>query len=478
MRSPRSVLVALLLVLASAQAASAAQTRAFVYATDFGSGAISTVELGPPRTAVIDRASVCSDAVIRYFFGQLYVVERFGCNSIRILDPVTFNVVRQFSTGNNSNPNDICVISPTKAYVTRYDQPDLWIMNPATGGFLGSISLAPFADHDGIPEMNRMVRHGNHVFVTCQRLDRDNFFSPTDSSLVVVIDATTDAIVDADPDVAGAQGILLPRTNPTTEFATTPHGDFLLGCTGAFGVTDGGVVRLDPLTLSAKAVEVTEAQLGGDINDVAVGTGSSGATRAFCVVSDAAFNTKLVSYHRSGAVTVTTVFPGSGFVLADVEVDDRDEVYLCDRTASAPGVRVFAALTGVQLTASAIGTGLPPSDIAFDATEPVGVPEAALAAGPVEFLGAFPNPAPGASLSSIRLRTAGPGTVNVAIVNAAGRTVRAWRSEANGDCVVAWDGRDAMGRAAPSGVYLVRATLECRPGIATGRLVRLAPTRL
>jgi hypothetical protein len=177
-------------------------------------------------------------------------------------------------------------------------------------------------------------------------------------------------------------------------------------------------------------------------------------------------------------VTVTTVFPGSGFVLADVEVDDRDEVYLSDRTASAPGVRVFAALTGVQLTASAIGTGLPPSDIAFDATEPVGVPEGALAAGPVEFLGAFPNPAAGASLSSIRLRTAGPGTVNVTIVNAAGRSVRAWRSEANGECVVAWDGRDATGRTAPSGVYLVRATLEGRPGIATGRLVRLAPTRL
>lgn len=476
--TPRSFLGALVLLSAGAHAASAAQSRAFVYTTDFGSGAISTIELGPPRTAVIDRASVCSDAVIRYFFGQLYVIERFGCDNIRILDPVSFGVVRQFSTGNGSNPNDICVISPTKAYVTRYDTPDLWIMNPATGGFLGSISLAPFADRDGIPEMNRMVRHGGRVFVTCQRLDRDNFFSPTDSSLVVVIDTATDAVVDVDPDHPGPQGILLPRTNPTTEFATTPDGRFLLGCTGAYGVNDGGVVRLDPVALTADAVEVSEAQLGGDINDVAVGTGPTGAQRAFCVVSDASFNTKLLSYERTGPVTVTPIYPATGFVLADVEVDDRDEVYLCDRTASAPGVRVFAATTGVEITSAAIGTGLPPSDIAFDATEPVAVPEAATSGGPVEFLGAFPNPARGAGPSSIRLRTAGPGTLEVAIVNAAGRTVRAWKSEANGDLVLAWDGRDTAGRAVPSGVYLVRASLAGRPGVATGRLVRLAPARL
>jgi hypothetical protein len=473
--SPRSFLGALVLLVAGAHVASAAQSRAFVYTTDFGSGAISTIELGPPRTAVNDRASVCSDAVIRYFFGQLYVIERFGCDNIRILDPVTFGVVRQFSTGNGSNPNDICVISPTKAYVTRYDKPELWIMNPSTGGFLGSISFAPFADRDGIPEMNRMVRHGGRVFVTCQRLDRDNGFLPTDSSLVVVIDAATDAIVDVDPGHPGPQGILLPRTNPTTEFATTPDGRFLLGCTGAYGVNDGGVVRLDPLTLTASTVEVTEAQLGGDISDVAVGTGATGSARAFCVVSDASFNTELLSYERTGPVTVKPIYPATGFVLADVEVDDRDEVYLCDRTASAPGVRVFAATTGVEITAAAIGTGLPPSDIAFDATEPVAVPESRISGGPIEFLGAFPNPARGASLSSIRLRTAGPATLEVAIVNAAGRTVRAWRSEANGDFVLAWDGRDAAGRIAPSGVYLVRASLAGRPGVATGRLVRLAP---
>ena len=178
----RRCFLLLLLLGAVASPARAAGTRAYVYCTDFGSGAISTVEFGPPRTAVNTRASVGSDAVVRWFGGQLYVVERFGLDNIRILDPSTFAVVRQFSVGNGSNPNDIYVVSPTKAYVTRYDKPDLWIVNPSTGGFIGSISLAPFADPDGLPEMNRLTYHAGRLFVSCQRLDRNNFFSPTDSS--------------------------------------------------------------------------------------------------------------------------------------------------------------------------------------------------------------------------------------------------------------------------------------------------------
>lgn len=468
---------------AVATVALAAETRAYVYCTDFGSGAISTIDFGPPRTPVSNRASVCSDAVVRWFGGQLYVIERFGCDNIRILDPATFAVVRQFSVGNGSNPNDIYVVSPTKAYVTRYDTPDLWIVNPATGAFVGNISLAPFADPDGLPEMNHLTYHGGRLFVSCQRLNRDGGFVPTDSSLVVVIDTQTDQVVDADPVAPGSQGILLPLTNPTTEFATTPEGDFLLGCTGGYGVSDGGVVRIDPRTLTAATVEVTEAQLGGDVNDVAVGPGASGVTSAFCVISDASFNTKLVSYHRSGAPSVATVFPATGFVLGDAEVNDLDEVWLCDRTASGPGVRVFAAATNAQLTSGPIGTGLPPSDITFDVVEPVGVPGRPVV-GPgtqgVVFAGIAPNPAEGGRASTIRLRVLAAGTLRVTIIDAAGRAVRTWRLETSGpeERVLTWDGSGDAGRAAPAGVYLVRATLAGRAGVARARLVRLGPGQL
>ena len=146
----------------------ATQSRAFVFATDFGSGNVANVAFAPPRAITPNVAAVCADAVLRHHQGLLYVIERFGCDNVRVLDPANgFALVRQFSVGNGANPNDIVVVSPTKAYVARYDAADLWIVNPSTGAFTGAISLGAFADVDGIPEMNRMAMVGGACSSPC-----------------------------------------------------------------------------------------------------------------------------------------------------------------------------------------------------------------------------------------------------------------------------------------------------------------------
>jgi hypothetical protein len=476
--APALALALAVAALAPPPAARAAETQAIVYTTDFGSGAISTVGFGPPRKSVIDRANVCSDAVLRWSFGHLAVIERFNCDGIRLLDPATWNVIRQFSVGVASNPNDYYETSPTKAYVSRYDSSTVWIVDPSTGAHTGTIPMTAFADHDGIPEMNRMAYYAGRLFVSCQRLDRDNFFSPTDSSVVAVIDCAADTLVDCDPAAPGVQGILLPLTNPTTEFALTPEGDFLLGCTGNYGVNDGGIVRLDPRTLHV-AVEAREADLGGDVNAVAVGPGASGATKAFCVISDASFNTVLVSYARATGLGVHTVRAGSGFVYADIGVSDRNELWLCDRTPQAPGMRVFAAANDSELTTGPIGTGLPPQDLVFDVTDPVGVgpgPGGPGGAAGVAFVNAAPNPSWGGGAVALALTVDRPGTVRLAILDARGRLVRAFTREIDraGAWSCTWDGKGGDGFPAASGVYYVRATLSGRSGAASIRLVRLS----
>ena len=103
--------------LAAVPVADAAQGRAFVFATDFASGNIASVSFGPPPVAACNVAPTCADAVLRYHQGLLYVVERFGCDNVRVLDPnASFAVVQQFSVGNGANPNDIAIVSPTKAF--------------------------------------------------------------------------------------------------------------------------------------------------------------------------------------------------------------------------------------------------------------------------------------------------------------------------------------------------------------------------
>ena len=108
--------LALALSVATAPPARAAETRAFVFTTDFGTGSIADAHFGPPRTVASNVASVWSDAVLRYYNGLLYVVNRSGADNIQVLDPANgFVTVKQFSVGNGANPHDIMFASPTKA---------------------------------------------------------------------------------------------------------------------------------------------------------------------------------------------------------------------------------------------------------------------------------------------------------------------------------------------------------------------------
>ncbi len=453
----RNVLFVALTLIAGPRVATAAETQAFVYATDFSSGSIAAIAFGPPRTVDPNVAAVSSDAVLRYFDGLLYVVNRFGFDNIQVLDPSSgYVTVRQFSVGNSSNPHDIVFLSRTKAYVPRYGSPDLWIVNPQTGAHTGTISLAQFADADGIPEMDRAAVWAGRVFITVERLDRNNFFLPTDSSQVVVIDPVTDTIVDAEPAAPGVQGILLPYQNPNTKLVVDTAGMLVVGCSGDLGVADGGVVRIKPATLTVTDTEITEAALGGDINDVVL----FDATRGYAVVSDAWFNTLLKAYDRDAHSVTSTPFSTAGFYIADTEINDRGELWLCDRTPASPGVRVFDAAAGTQLTSSPLDTGLPPEDIAFDGASTVDVPTASTNHGAplLTLVGTYPNPS--GSLSRLRFRLSEAFAERsrsgvLVVLDLAGRRIASvpLNGLTAGEHDAIWDGTTTGGQLVPPGVY-------------------------
>lgn len=463
-RSLLFALAALATLLAGAHPTHAAESRAFVFCTDFGSGFVADAHFGPPRSVASNVAMVSPDAVLRVFGGLLYVVNRSGADNIQVLDPANaFTTVKQFSVGNGSNPHDIVFASPTKAYVSRYDTPDLWIVNPQTGAHTGTISLAGFADADGIPEMDRMAMWAGRLFVSIERLDRNNFYAPAGGSLIAVIDPVSDALIDVDPGTADVQGVLLPSQNPTTELVIDPAGKLLVGCTGSFGALDGGVVRINPVNLQVEATEVTESALGGDINDVALFS----SQRGFAVISDASFNTLLRSYDRGTGLATGTPFSTSGFLIADVEVNDRGELWLCDRTSAAPGLRVFDAATGSQLTPSALATTPPPQDIAFDALTTTGVEPPRGGAAGLELERVAPNPTHGPITLSFEIGSAATGPAHLFCYDVSGRLVRhLTRAFASpGRYEWTWDGRDAAGHTPGAGVYF----LELRAG---GQVVR------
>ncbi|MEO7866835.1 MAG: FlgD immunoglobulin-like domain containing protein [Candidatus Eisenbacteria bacterium] len=445
-----SKLIVLLALASLAQPHAAIAGKAFVFETDYSTGSFSAVNTSTHAPSC-DVASVHSDARLRWYGGRVYVVNRFGADNIQVIDPATYVTLNQFSVGNGANPYDIAFASPTKAYVTRYERTELWVVDPSTGAHTGTISLAAFADADGIPEMDHLMMVGPLLFVSLQRLDRNAGFIPTAFSLVAVIDTRTDTVVDCDAATAGVQAITLQLTNPVTAFQfdrTTSR--LLLGCVGYYGALDGGIERIDPVGLASAGVAAGEDSLGGDVADLVWRDGA----KSYAIVSDASFNTLLISWSPTTGRKLATVYAPGGFTLGDAEISGT-ELWVCDGSLASPGVRVFSTTTDTQV-GGAITCSLPPASLTFDAPsgQVSGVePQAAALAL------SLPAPNPVATQMRIALTLPRPARAEVSVFDPSGRRVAGLLDgeQPAGSQSLAWRLEDAQGRPVAAGLYLVRA---------------------
>ncbi|MFQ5510981.1 MAG: T9SS type A sorting domain-containing protein [Candidatus Krumholzibacteriia bacterium] len=431
---------------------------AFVTTTDFITGSSSRLLADGAHTTTKDVAMLHSDAVCRYFDGFLYVVNRFGGDNIQILDPSNgFATVRQISVGNGSDPHDVWVVGPNKAYVPRYNETGLWIVDPSTGAHTGTIDMSGLADADGIPEMDQLARVGDRVFVTIQRLDRNAFFTPVGTSFVAVIDATADTLVDVDGSAPGAQSILLSGTDPFSSIQLDPYtGRLYVSSVGFFGVQDFGAEWIDPVTFASEGVFFSESAAGGDINDVEIVAPDKG----FAIISDASFNNVLIAFNPQTGANLGTVYAPGAFVLNDIELSPGGELFLADRTPTLPGIRCYDPTTNLELTANPIDVGLPPFDICFSVPVQTGIGEPPRVAA---VLGQnYPNPFN--PVTSIPYSVERAGHVRAGVYDARGRLVRVLVDEVliAGQYQTTWNGVDTASRAVPSGVYFVRLEVSGR----------------
>ncbi|MCC6348811.1 MAG: hypothetical protein IT347_04360 [Candidatus Eisenbacteria bacterium] len=460
-------ILALLLVAAAASPSFAASSKAFVFGTDWTTGSLSAVDLAP-RTNHCDVAGPGSDASLRYHAGRLYVVNRFGGDNVQVVDPVSYATGPQFSVGNGSNPHDIAFASATRAYVTRFESADLWIVNPQSGAHTGTISLAAFADADGVPEMDRMVMVGPLLFISLQRVNRPGGFVPTDTALVAVVDTRADTLVDCDPARPGTQAIRLQLTNPATTFQfDAASSRLLIGCAGHYGALDGGIEWLDPVHLASGGVAITEAELGGDVSDVVW----NDAQKSYAIVADLAGNTALVRWRAADGTTLGALWSPGGYSLSDAERNDRGELWVCRNSFGSPALRVYDIATDTPSGADLLCT-LPPVAVTFDApsAQVAGVEGARAESG---FAPAAPNPARDVTRFAAVLPAAAE--VRLEIFDAAGRRVRrlAGGEFAAGAHEFAWDLRDDAGAPVPAGLYLARfgagGATRVRRVVALGR---------
>ena len=448
-----STLAAAFLLLANS---SSAQSDLLVITTDFSTGSTAFLAADAAE-AEVNLLGIHSDAVGHYHDGRVYIVNRLGQDNILVLDAMDLRTpLTQFSVGNGANPHDIEIVAPDKAYVSRYDAASLLIVNPQDGAELGQIDLSAFADADGLPEVSQIVRVGDRLYLSCQRLDRNGGWGPADVSYLIVVDLATDTLVDVDPDAEGVQGIALSAANPNSMAVVGEQ--IAVGVVVGFGDRSGGVEIVDTATNRSLGLAVSEEDLGGDITSMVL----VDQNRGYAVVADENFANSVRPFELSSGTVGAPLENISGGFIPSLGVDG-DRLIVADRGSFADpasaGLKFYDAATGAFLSGP-IDTGLPPQTIVVlsDETVPTAVEETADSL-PQEFAleAAYPNP----FNASVQIPFAvwqSNTPVELTIHDVLGRTVRTLTSGpmAAGRHVLHWDGRNAAGESVGNGAYLVQ----------------------
>jgi len=333
---------------------------ALVVTTDYETGAYAAVDPASRRAVptcdVIHQDAVCrADPVT----GFVFMVSRRLADAIEIVDTAgSWDLVTEYSVGAGTNPQDIAVVSAERAYVARYEEPSLLVVDPLDGTELGEVDLTPYADDDGAPEAAWLLVHGDRVYAALQKLVDFEVDGP---SSVAVVDAASGEVV---------REIVLAGANMYGKMRYAAAVDRIpLILVGRFGELDGGIQLLDPNDDTVSPYVVTEAALGGDLSDAVIAS----AEKGFAVIgvpAEGGATTRLVAFDPGTGEVGETLIESDGWHLGFIELDgDGDELWVADRNPTRPGVRVFDAATGAELTGAPIDVGLPPFMICFPAGE-------------------------------------------------------------------------------------------------------------
>ena len=362
----------------------------FVVTTDYSTGSFSVID--PDMYNDISSHTIHSDALVRYFTSMpdyVYIVNRLGQDNIQALDRHNnYYTVFQESVGTSSNPHDIWVVDSSRAYVTRYDESHLWIINPCTGEKTGEIDLSDYADATtpGIPHMSRLYHHDGlqRLFVAVQRLASDRRPSEYSSVIVIDTDESSPTCNKALQEIqlkwtAGAETVY--ATNPYTHFRYVPdawwdppagddnHDHIFISCVGEFGHfyrLDCGIVAIDVTDMSCEQGYVlSEATATTEITEFVIKSGTEG----YATTSDNNFRSSLVKFNPSDHTITETIRNDSGEsgYLCTLELDSSGILYLCDRNAFDPGVRLYDTnANDIELNSGRpVYVGLPPFDLAI-----------------------------------------------------------------------------------------------------------------
>ena len=327
-------------------------------ALDYSEGNIGQYDLTNSTVNKNCLSQVSSDNDIRTYNGAVYILERYGKdNIIKISGSIIADstVVYQRNIGASVNIQDIACVSETKAYITQYASTNVAIFNPATGNkSTKTIDLSAFNAYGGTdsaektPTMAREVYFHGKVYIACQRLKTlaNGYMVPADTSLIIVINASTDSVERA---------IRLNYKNP--QELCIFNGTLYVASVGAFGVNDAGIERINLQTNENEGIVVDEKALHGDVESIII----ISDTKGYAVISTPSFATELCPYNPQ-TKTVGAKIAGIDSPCGNHMVCFGDYVYVGDRSAISPGIAAIDIENDTKIGTTK-NIGLPPNSL-------------------------------------------------------------------------------------------------------------------
>jgi len=314
----------------------------------------------PDTTAYKNLLSIFKDNDVRTYDGSTYILERYGKdNIIKIVGSAIADssVAYDKNIGASVNIQDIAFISPTKAYVTQYQNSQIVIFDPSTGSrSTKSIDCSKYVAYYNTdsaapsPYASRALYYSGNVYVACQRLyaPAGGFINAADTSLVLVINATSDSVEAA---------IRLAYKNP--QEMSICNGKLYVASVGEYGSNDGGIEAIDLSTDVNTGTVVDETALHGDVLTIIVVSD----TKGYAVISTPSFTTETYPFDPD-AKSIGAKISGIDSPFSGHMAYDGSFVYIGDRSTTTPGIVAIDPATDRKVGATK-NVGLPPNSLAY-----------------------------------------------------------------------------------------------------------------
>jgi len=204
---------------------------------------------------------VGGDPAIRRLGDRLFVLDRFGGDSVTVLN-AELQLVAQASTGAGSNPQDVAAVGD-RAFVAALDVPGILVLDllAPERGVVETIDLSSL-DEDGVPDCGSVVAHRGLIYASCSLFDRSEFpWSPRRAGAIVAID----------PDAGTWRVLQTERQNPFGWMQVAGETLYISSVPDPFSNLESGCLEtVDLRDFSPSGCLVEYAELGGYAASMAV----------------------------------------------------------------------------------------------------------------------------------------------------------------------------------------------------------------